>query len=69
MVMTWLLFLVKGAINIRCRNCGRECVLQSSQSLIVAENTFQTARKYKCPKCKRTYEIVDDPVEIRSEQL
>lgn len=49
---------------MRCRNCGRECILRSSESLIVAENTYQTSRHYKCPKCNREFTVTDDPVKI-----
>ena len=54
---------------VRCRNCGRECVLRSSKSLMVAEDTFQTSREYKCPKCKKVYTVTDDPVKIVKERL
>jgi len=49
---------------VRCRNCGRECVLRSSKSLMVAEDTFQTSREYKCRKCGKIYTVTDDPVRI-----
>ena len=49
---------------VRCRNCGKECVLRSSKSLMVAEDTFQTSREYKCPRCKKVYTVTDDPVKI-----
>ena len=49
---------------MRCRNCGKECVLRSSKSVMVAEDTFQTSRVYKCPKCKREFTVTDDPVRI-----
>ena len=49
---------------VRCRNCGKECVLRSSQSIFIAEDTFQTSREYKCPKCKSVYTVTDDPVKI-----
>ena len=49
---------------MRCRNCGKECVLRSSKSLMVAEDTFQTSREYKYPKCKSVYTVTDDPVRI-----
>ena len=49
---------------MRCYNCGKECVLRSSESVLVAEDTFQTSRVYKCPKCKREFTVTDDPVRI-----
>lgn len=52
---------------MRCRNCGKECILRSSQTIPLANNTFQTKREYKCPKCKKIYEIIDDPIRIVSE--
>ena len=45
-------------------NCGRECVPRSSETLTIAENTYQTSREYKCPKCKKVYTVTDDPVKI-----
>ena len=54
-------------INIRCRNCGRECVPISSETITIAENTYQTTRKYKCPKCKQTYTIIGNPIKLERE--
>ena len=51
-------------LMVRCKNCGKECVLRSSESLMVAEDTFQTSREYKCPRCKKVYTVTDDPVKI-----
>ena len=51
-------------IVIRCRECGNPCVLRSSESLVVAENTYQTIRRYKCKKCGKRFKVVDDPVQI-----
>ena len=49
---------------MRCRECGKPCVLRSSESLVVAENTYQTIRSYKCKKCGKRFKVVDDPVQI-----
>ena len=51
---------------MRCRQCGHECVLQSSQSNLVAENTFQTVRKFKCKKCGKKFTVTDDPIQIEA---
>ena len=51
-------------LMVRCRNCGKECVLRSSESIMIAEDTFQTSREYKCRKCGKIYTVTDDPVKI-----
>ena len=53
---------------MRCRQCGKQCVLQSSQSLLVGENTFQTTRVYKCPNCDSKFKVIDDPIQIEVKQ-
>lgn len=55
---------LRRVILIRCRQCGKECVLRSSQVITLPEDTFQTKREYKCIKCGSKYEVVDDPVKI-----
>lgn len=52
---------------MKCSKCNKECVPRSSQVITLSENTFQTKREYKCPKCKKIYEIIDDPIRIVSE--
>ena len=52
---------------MRCRHCGSECELKSAQSVFISEDTYQTTRFYKCPKCERKYTVVDDPVMIVKE--
>ena len=52
-------------MDMRCYNCGRECVLRSSESIPVDENTYQVKRVYKCVKCDKIFEVVDDPVVMK----
>ena len=47
---------------MRCRQCGKDCLLTKAQSVFISEDTYQTTRFYKCPKCGKVYEVVDDPV-------
>ena len=52
---------------MKCENCGRECVPLSSETITIAENTYQTNREYKCPKCKQIYTVKDTPIKIERE--
>lgn len=64
--MNWLMnVIVVECVIMRCYNCGKECVLRSSQSIPVDENTYQVKRVYKCVKCDKIFEVVDDPVVMK----